>query len=107
MAERRKGDGEAFSFIGGLIVGFIVSAPVAAWLSPRAGGETRRTIVQQGVIIRRRVGDTLRRPVELAQEQLEQLKRESVEAALGEGKTIAAQTQAALKDQSFRAKGGA
>jgi gas vesicle protein len=91
--QKHKGGGEAFSFVTGLIMGFIVSAPVAAWLSPRRGSETRRGIVQRGTIIRHRVGETLRKPVEQAQEQLEHLKGDSVEDALEEGRAIAAQNR--------------
>jgi gas vesicle protein len=92
MAQRaHRDEGEAFSFFAGLIVGFIVSAPLAAWLSPRSGSETRRSIVQRGTVVRRRVGETLRKPVEQVQEQFEQLKGDSVEEALEEGKAIAAQ----------------
>jgi gas vesicle protein len=90
MAQHKSGGGESFSFITGLIAGFIISAPVATWLSPRSGHETRQTITQQGLIIRRRVGQTLRQPVELVQAQLAQFKGDSVEDALEEGKSIAA-----------------
>jgi gas vesicle protein len=89
--QKHNSSGETFSFVTGLIVGFIVSAPVVAWLSPRSGSDTRRSIVQRGTVIRRRVGETLRKPVEQVQEQLEQLKGDSVEEALEEGKAIAAQ----------------
>ena len=91
MSQQKSGGGESFSFITGLIAGFIISAPVAAWLSPRSGEETRQTITQQGIIIRRRVGQTIRQPVERVQSQLEQFKGDSVEDALEEGKSIAAQ----------------
>jgi gas vesicle protein len=92
MAQHRgQNGGEAFSFIGGLILGFIVSAPVAAWLSPRSGEETRQGITQRGIIIRRRVGQTIRKPLTQVQEQL---KGDSVQEALEEGRTIAARLQA-------------
>jgi gas vesicle protein len=92
MAQHQNRRGaEAFSFIGGLILGFIVSAPVAAWLSPRSGEETRHEITQRGLIIRRRVGQTIRRPLEQVQEQL---RGDSVQEALEEGKAIAARLQA-------------
>lgn len=87
MAERNQD--YTVSFVSGLIAGLIISAPVAAWLSPRSGAERRRTITQQGLIIRRKVADSLRKPVEQVQEQLEQLKGISVEDALAEGKAIA------------------
>jgi gas vesicle protein len=91
MAQRQgQNGGEAFSFVGGLILGFIVSAPIAAWLSPRSGEETRHEMTQRGMIIRRRVGQTIRKPLEQVQEQL---KGDSIQEALEEGKTIAARLQ--------------
>jgi gas vesicle protein len=93
MAQHKSGGGESFSFITGLIAGFIISAPIAAWLSPRSGEETRQTITQRGTIIRRRMTQTLRQPVELVQSQIEQLKGDSVDEALEEGKSIAVQRQ--------------
>ncbi len=90
MAEHNDGAG-TLSFVGGLILGFIISAPVVAWLSPRSGEETRQAITQQGLVIRRKVADTLRKPVEQVQEQLEQLKGGAVDDALAEGRSIAAQ----------------
>lgn len=83
-----QGDGMG-SFVSGLIVGLVLSAPVAAWLSPRSGAETRQAIVQRGVIMRRRVAETLRKPVAQVQEQLEHIKGVSVNDALAEGRTIA------------------
>lgn len=100
MSQQNTRAGESFSFITGLIFGFVVSAPIAAWLSPRSGEETRQQITQQGTIIRRRVGQTLRQPVELVQSQLEQLKGDSVEMALAEGKSIAAEQQQANRAES-------
>jgi len=90
MGRRHDDSGEAFSFVTGLIVGLVVSAPVVAWMSPRSGGELRRGIVQRGVILRRRVGESLRKPLEQVQDQLEQLKGESIQAALEEGRALAA-----------------
>lgn len=87
MTERNQNS--TISFVSGLIAGFIISAPVAAWLSPRSGPERREMITQRGVIVRRKVADSLRKPVEQVQEQLEQLKGISVEDALAEGKAIA------------------
>ncbi|MCD4685138.1 MAG: YtxH domain-containing protein [Anaerolineae bacterium] len=91
MADRDAGG--TFSFVSGLIAGFIVSAPVVAWLAPRSGPETRQAITQQGVVMRRKVVETLRKPVEQVQGQLDQLKGDTVETALAEGKAIAAQHQ--------------
>jgi gas vesicle protein len=90
MSQQKSGDGASFSFITGLIAGFIISAPIAVWLSPRSGEETREAITQQGTIIRRKVGQTIRQPVELVQSQLDHLKGDSVDEALEEGKAIAA-----------------
>jgi gas vesicle protein len=94
-ARTDRGGSETFSFIGGLILGFIISAPVAAWLSPRSGEETRSEIRQRGVVIRRRAEETLRKPLEQVQERVEQLKGEAIEDAMQEGKSIAAAQQAA------------
>ena len=88
MADNNSG---TFSFVSGLILGFIVSTPVVAWLAPRSGQETREVITQRGVVIRRKVVDTLRKPVEQVQGQLEQIKGDSVDDALAEGKALAAQ----------------
>lgn len=93
MAQRRQ-NGETFSFITGLIVGFVVSAPIAAWLSPRSGQAMRAEIRQQGLIIRRQVKQTVRKPIEQVQEQLEHLKGDSIEEALAEGKALAARLKA-------------
>lgn len=99
MSQRRSGsEGETLSFITGLMVGFLVSAPLAAWLSPHSGPEIRHTIVQRGLIVRRQVEQTLRKPIARVQEQLEQFKSDSVATALDEGKSIAAQRQAESVD---------
>ena len=86
----KSNSGETFSFMSGLVFGLIVSAPVAAWLSPRSGEEARHGIVQRGMIIRRRVGETIRKPIQQVQDQL---KGDSLQEALDEGKTIAARRQ--------------
>ena len=91
MAEQK--DSGTFSFVTGMIVGLLVSAPAVAWLSPRSGAENREAITQQGIIIRRKVADTLRKPVEQVQEQIQQLKGDSVSDAIEEGKAIASQRQ--------------
>jgi gas vesicle protein len=103
MAKRKRQGGEASSFIGGLILGFIFSAPIAAWLSPRSGGELRQSIVQRGLIMRRRVEKTIRKPLEQVQEQL---KGDSVDEALREGKTIAARFQSRSNGKPSADKGG-
>ncbi|MBI5960692.1 MAG: hypothetical protein HY866_18280 [Chloroflexi bacterium] len=90
MPKSEQGD-ETFNFVAGLILGFIMSAPIAAWLSPHSGPEVRHSIVQRGRIVRRRVEQTIRKPLELAQDQITQLRGDSVQDALDEGKAIAAQ----------------
>ena len=92
----KSSSGEAFSFVSGLVFGLIVSAPVAAWLSPRSGEEMRQSITQRGMIIRRRVGDTIRRPIQQVQDQL---KGDSLQDALEEGKTIAARFQSSTRGE--------
>lgn len=89
MAKTNDNGGGTMSFVGGLILGFIISTPVVAWLSPRSGEENREAITQQGLVIRRKVADTLRKPVEQVQEQIDQLKGDSVDDALAEGRAIA------------------
>ena len=79
--------GELSSFITGIIMGFLASVPVAAWLSPRSGEEARRSIRQRGVMIRRKAEQTVRKPLE----QVERLRGESLDDAIAEGKAIAAQ----------------
>jgi gas vesicle protein len=91
-----KSEGETFSFISGLIVGLVVSAPVAAWLSPRSGEEARQNLVQRGMIIRRRVGETIRKPIQQVQDQL---KGDSLQEALEEGKTIASRFQSGTREE--------
>lgn len=83
-------NGETFSFVTGLIVGLIVSTPLAAWLSPRSGDETRASIRQRGIIIRRKAAEAVRKPVTQVQDAVEQLRGESIQEALEAGKAIAA-----------------
>ncbi len=94
MSDQRD-SGETFGFVAGLMAGFVLSAPIAAWLAPHSGTEVRRTITQQGLIIRRRVGDTVRRPVEQVQQHIAELRGESIEDALEEGRALAAQRMTA------------
>ena len=96
MSKRSSGEGS--SFVGGIILGLIVGAPIAAWLSPRSGRETRLKIRQGGTQIAAKAGEIARTPVELAeqvQEKVGQLqdkvKGESIDDALAEGKSIAAE----------------
>ena len=93
MADSNEND--TLSFFGGLILGFIVSVPVVAWLSPRSGVETRHALSHSGIIIRRKVADSIRKPVEQIQQQIQQVRSESVEDALAEGKALASQRQRA------------
>ena len=90
-----RNDEEALSFIGGLIVGFMVSVPLVAWLAPRSAVEMRESLTQRGVVIRRQIAQTLRKPVEQVQGQLTHLKGSAVEEALEEGKALAAQRRQA------------
>ncbi len=90
---RKQNDEEALSFIGGLIVGFMVSVPLVAWLAPRSAVEMRQQLTQRGLVIRRQVAQTLRKPMGHVQEQLAQLKGSGVEDALEEGKALAAKRQ--------------
>ncbi len=96
MADRRD-TGETFGFVAGLMAGFLLSAPIAAWLAPRSGAQVRETITQRGMIIRRRVGGTVRRPVEQVQQQIASMRGESIEDALDEGRALAAQRQTARR----------
>lgn len=93
-SQQNQSGRETGSFINGLLLGFLVSAPIAAWLSPRSGPQTRATIRQKGVLIRRRAGETLRKPLEQVQERVENLRGDSVEDSIAEGKAIAAQKRA-------------
>ncbi len=106
-------DGEARSFLGGLLLGLFLSAPIAAWLSPRSGRALRQEIRQKGrVIVHRaeraaqqvtrlpaRVGEEVGQQVDQLQDQIGaqvgQIQSkvrgsESISAALEEGRAIAA-----------------
>lgn len=87
-------ENETFTFLTGLILGVVASAPVVAWLSPRSGSEVRAGLVQRGRIVRRRVGQAVRRPAQQLQDQVQQLRGASIEEALDEGRAIAARRQA-------------
>jgi gas vesicle protein len=110
----RDQNGELASFIGGTVLGLIVSAPLAVWLSPRSGQQSRSAIRQRGVLIRRKAGRAIRQPVEQVQGQIgqiqervgsqinqlqdkvESIRGDSTEDAIKEGKTIAAQHRSDL-----------
>lgn len=105
MAQRGRAEG-ALEFIVGLLVGFVISAPVVAWLAPRGTEGVREAVVQRGLLIRRRVGHAVRRPLEQVQQQLEQIKGESLEEALAEGRAIAARRWQPVWRGTEREEGG-
>jgi gas vesicle protein len=110
MAHNERNGGEAMTYIAGLILGAIISVPIAAWLSPRSGEQTRREIRQRGYIIRRKATQAVQQvghlPGQAAQQvgqQIEQVgekvglrKGDSIEEALEEGRMIAAQRRSEL-----------
>jgi len=104
---------ESRSFLGGLLLGLVLSAPLAAWLSPYSGHRLRQEIRQRGQVVVRRAGQTAQQVTELPARigegvgqqvsqlqdqigsQVEQIQdkvrgRESVDEALEEGRAIAA-----------------
>lgn len=104
---KQSSDGEIRSYISGLILGFVVSVPLAAWLSPRSGEATRSEIRQRGVIVRRKAGEAAQKVGQLPGQlggqigqqvgQLQEkagLKEESVEDAIAQGQAIAARKAA-------------
>lgn len=100
---KQQDEADARSFLGGLLLGLLVSAPVAAWLSPYGGQRLRQEIRQRGQVIVRRAEETVQQvsqiPARLGEEvgqQVGQLQdrvrgRDSLDEALEEGKAIAAQ----------------
>lgn len=100
---KRQDDADARSFLGGLLLGLLISAPVAAWLSPYSGHRLRQEIRQRGELIVHRAGETVQQvgqiPARVSDEvgeQVSQLQdkvrgRDSLDEALKEGRTIAAQ----------------
>ena len=64
MSKRSGDDGLVLSFRGGLIAGALAWAPVAAGVSPRRGAATRDEIRQRGVLIRRKAGSAVRKPID-------------------------------------------
>lgn len=97
LRQKQRRDDEKQSFISGLIAGLAIGIPIAVWMTPHSGSETRQNIRQRGVIIRRKAGSIVRKPIEQAQSQIgqlqdrvEKIKGDSVEDALAEGKAIAA-----------------
>lgn len=89
MVERERPEG-AVEFLAGLIVGLAISLPAVAWLAPRGTDYLRDVVVQRGLLVRRRVGQAVRRPLQQVEQQLERVRGESVEEALAEGRAIAA-----------------
>jgi len=100
---KRQDDADARSFLGGLLLGLLISAPVAAWLSPYSGHRLRQEIRQRGELIVHRAGETVQQvgqiPARVSDEVSEQVGqlqdkvrgRDSLDEALKEGRTIAAQ----------------
>ncbi|HMM28750.1 MAG: hypothetical protein AAGU78_17335 [Chloroflexota bacterium] len=105
---KRQEEANTGSFLGGLLLGLLVSAPVAAWLSPYSGHRLRQTIRQRGQVIVRRAGETAQQvshiPARITGgvgQQVGQLQdkvrgRDTLDAALEEGRAIAAQRRSGL-----------
>lgn len=89
MAGRERAEG-TLEFVAGLIVGLAISLPAVAWLAPRGTDYLRDVVVQRRLLLRRRVGQAVRRPLQQVEQQLERVRGESVEEALAEGRAIAA-----------------
>jgi|GEM_PF-1087442 gas vesicle protein len=106
----RDNDGDTRTFIGGLLLGLLLSAPIAAWFSPYSGHSLRQEIRQRGQIVVRRAGQTAQKvgqiPAKIGegvgqiggqitgqvgQIQEKVLGRDSIDEALEEGRMIAAQ----------------
>lgn len=115
----RFDDSDTRSFLGGLLLGLLLSAPAAAWFSPYSGHTLRKEIRQRGYVIVRRAGQTAQQvgqiPAKLGEGvgqqigqigeqisgQVEQIQgkvrgRDSIDAALEEGRMIAAQRRGGL-----------
>jgi len=115
----RRDEGDTRDFLAGLLLGLLISAPVAAWLSPYSGHTLRKEIRQRGQVIVRRAGQTAQQvgqlPVKLGEGvsqqigqigeqitgQVEQIQgkvrgRDSIDEALEEGRMIAAQRRSGL-----------
>lgn len=116
---RDNDDGDTRTFIGGLLLGLLLSAPAAAWFSPYSGHTLRHEIRQRGQIVVRRAGETAQKvgqlPVKVGESvgqqigqigeqitgQVEQIQekvrgRDTIDEALEEGRTIAAQRRGNL-----------
>ncbi|GIV81150.1 MAG: hypothetical protein KatS3mg051_0504 [Anaerolineae bacterium] len=105
MAEQERPEGTV-EFVAGLIVGLAISLPAVAWLAPRGTDYLRDVVVQRGLIIRRRVGEAVRRPLAQVEQQLERVRGESVEEALAEGRAIAARRWRGAWQGTERDEGG-
>ncbi|NLE52419.1 MAG: hypothetical protein GX613_13550 [Chloroflexi bacterium] len=115
----KQNDGDTRSFLGGLLLGLLLSAPAAAWFSPYSGHTLRKEIRQRGQVIVRRAEETVQQvgqiPVKVGegvgqqigqlQEQIsgqvEQIQekvrgRDTIDDALEEGRMIAAQRRGNL-----------
>ncbi len=96
MADKQSN--EIGSFLGGMLLGAMLGAPLAAWLSPRSGRETRRQIRQTGTAVVRKpaelvgaVQETVGSQIERVQDRVGQLRGETIEESLAEGKALAAE----------------
>ena len=106
-----NGDG-AISFFAGFLFGGIIGAGVALLLAPQAGEETREQIRSQGIELKGRAGEA----ASLAQERAAELeargkvvlaeRKTQVEAALEEGKAVAAKTKKELQEKLAAARAG-
>jgi len=105
MAGQERAEG-TLEFVAGLIVGLAISIPAVAWLAPRGTSHLREAVVQRGLIIRRGVGQAVRRPLAQVEQQLERVRGESVEDALAEGRAIAARRWRSAWQGMERDEGG-
>ncbi len=105
MAEQERAEGTV-EFFAGLLVGLAISLPAVAWLAPRGTDSLREVVVQRGLIIRRRVGEAVRRPLAQVEQQLERVRGESVDEALAEGRAIAARRWRAVWQSLEHDEGG-
>lgn len=85
-----------FNFGLGVVLGTLISMPVAAWLSPRSGPERRAAWW-------RAVAGVFGQPLTQAQRQVQRLRGESVSDAIAEGRALAARQSGA--ENSARSDG--
>jgi gas vesicle protein len=106
-----NGDG-AISFFAGFLFGGIVGAGVALLLAPQAGEETRDQLRSRGIELRDRAEEA----ASVAQERAADMeakgkvmlaeRRGQFEAALEEGKEVAARKKKELQDKLAAARAG-